>query len=167
MKSRALLVIGVLLASLLSGCSKQQAHGVVSSSDSMLIEPGVSIGPVHSGMTTKQVIAKLGVPVKVRDGILMYRNLSVFLAQDGLVGHVFYFEPSTNRPFTEVITAHTKEGIGIGSSRDEVISAYGEPTATKYENVHKENEVLVYEPLHLQFHIRNGRVYLIAVYFKK
>jgi hypothetical protein len=166
MKSRTPLVVGALLILLLAGCSKQPAHNVWTSSDSMVIEPGVSIGPVHSGMTMEQVVKKLGEPDKTEYGILMYRNLSIFPSKEGFVGHMFCFDPGRNGSSTEAFAWHTKEGIGIGSSRADVISAYGEPTATKHENVHKENEVMVYESLGLQFHIRNGKVYLIAVYFK-
>jgi hypothetical protein len=132
----------------------------------MVIEPGISIGPVHSGMTMEQVVASIGEPDKKQDGVLMYRNLSVFSSKGGLVGHVFCFEPSKDGSSTEAFVWHTKEGIGIGSSRADVTSAYGEPTATKHENVHKENEVMIYESRGLQFHIRDGMVYMIAVYFK-
>ena len=167
MKSLTLLVVRVLIVSLLLGCAKQPPPYVLRSKHSMLIRPGVSIGPVHAGMTKEQVVAKLGEPVKTEGDLLMYRNLSVFLADDGSVGHVFCFAPSTNGPATDVIAVHTKQGIGIWSSRADVISAYGEPTAIKHENVHKENEVMIYESLRLQFHIRSGSVYLIAVYFNK
>jgi len=114
----------------------------------------------------EQVVTELGEPDKKHDGILMYRNLSVFPSKEGFVGHVFCFDSGTNGSSTEGFAGHTKEGIGIGSSRADVITAYGEPTATKHENVDKENEVMIYESLGLHFHIRNGKVYLIAVYFK-
>jgi hypothetical protein len=167
MKSYTSLIVVALLIASLSSCSKKPAHEVLKSSTVMVIEPGVSIGPIHSGMTMKQVVTELGEPNKNQDGILMYSNVSVFLTEDGFVAHVFCFDSSTNGVSTNASLGHTKEGIGIGSSRADVISAYGEPTATKHENVHKENEVLVYETIHLQFHIRDGKVYLIAVYFKK
>jgi hypothetical protein len=166
MTYRTPLVITVLLASLFAGCSKRPTHGVLTSSTSIVIEPGVSIGPVRSGMTMEQVVTALGEPDKKQDGILMYRNLSVFPSNQGFVGHVFCFDSGANGSSTEGFAGHTKEGIGIGSSCADVISAYGEPTATKHENINNENDVMIYESLGLHFHIRNSKVYLIAVYFK-
>ena len=167
MKHRTLFVVGVILVSLLSGCSKKHSQDVLKSSYSMTIEPGVSVGPVHSGMTMKQVVAELGKPVKNEDRMLTYQNLWVFFSDDGFVGYVYCLDPSTNGLSTEAFAGRTKKGIGIGSSRADVISAYGEPTATRPEYDHKENEVMIYEPLRLEFHIRNGNVYLIAVKFRK
>jgi hypothetical protein len=167
MKSLISLVVGALLVSLLFGCSKHPAHDVLKSNDPVAIEPGDSIGPVHSGMTMKQVVTELGEPLTNQDRMLTYRNIWVFFAEDGLVGYVYYLDPSTNGLSTAAFAGRTKEGIGIGSSRADVISAYGEPTATRPEYDKKENEVMIYESLRLEFHIRNGRVYLIAVKFKK
>jgi hypothetical protein len=161
------IVVGALLVSLLSGCSKQPAHDFLKSNDSVAVEPGVSIGSVHSGMTMKQVVTELGEPVTNQDRMLTYSNTWVFFTKDGFVGYVYYLNPSTNGSSTDAFAGRTKEGIGIGSSRADVISAYGEPTATRPEYDHNENEVMIYESLRIQFHIRNGKVYLIAVYFKK
>jgi len=57
-----------------------------------------------------------------------------------------------------------KEGIGIGSSRADVIKAYGEPTNAK--PIQPNFEVLRYELLGLRFQLQDGKVDLIGVVFK-
>src|ERR1035441_5209301 len=62
MKNRIPTIILALLVSLFSGCSKRPTTAAWSSSASIVIEPGVAIGTMHSGMTISQVIAELGQP---------------------------------------------------------------------------------------------------------
>ena len=170
MTYRAPFIIAALLVSLFTGCSKWPASGTLTSSASIVIEPGVSIGPVHSGMTMQQVVATLGKPDETENGeVLKYMNLgfSVLPAKGGLVGFVLCGSSSgVAKPFTKSFAGHTKEGIGIGSSRADVISAYGEPTVTEPMRGNSGAETLKYKPLGLDFHIKDGVVSLIAVFFK-
>jgi hypothetical protein len=154
----------VAAALIAGGCTKRPAHGIWSSSKSIVIEPGVAIGSVHSGMTIRQVIAELGEPDRTEDltfpevnQALEYTNLGLYVIPDkGGVVHVVSVGP----PFA----GHTKEGIGMGSSRADVIQAYGKPTAAK--PLKPDFEVLRYEPLGLRFQLQDGKVDLIAVIFK-
>ena len=82
MKCRSLLVVGSLLISLFVGCSKQPVHSVWKTSDSIVIEPGVFVGPVHFGMTMQQVVAELGEPDQKQDGLLVYKNLGLAVGLD-------------------------------------------------------------------------------------
>ncbi|HEX3857027.1 MAG TPA: hypothetical protein VHY30_07010, partial [Verrucomicrobiae bacterium] len=134
------------------GCSKQSAHGSWSSSESIVVEPGVAIGSVHSGMTIQQVMAELGQPDQTVvsaspeiNGALDYTNigLSVIPGGDGVVRNV-----GVRPPFA----GHTKEGIGMGASRADIIKAYGEPTATKL--IQPDSEVLRYDSLGVRFQLQ-------------
>jgi len=58
----------------------------------------------------------------------------------------------------------TKEGIGMGASRADIIKAYGEPTAAK--PIPPNSEVLRYESLGVRFQLEDGKVDLIVVTFK-
>ncbi|MGA9452385.1 MAG: hypothetical protein WBW41_13700 [Verrucomicrobiia bacterium] len=156
-----LLVAAALLA---GACSKRSAHDAWSSSESIVVEPGVAIGSVHLGMTVQQVITELGRPDLAVDsvspeinGALEYTNYGLYVIPGkGEVVHNISVGP----PFA----GRTKEGIGIGSSRADVIKAYGEPTAAK--PIQPNFEVLRYEPLGLRFQLQDGKVDLFGVVFK-
>ncbi len=164
MKYRTPLVVGALLISLFAGCSKRPAHSAWTSSDSIVIEPGVSIGPVHSGMTMQQVVAELGQPDQKKDGVLVYRNLGLSVGTDkgGIVQTALCGSGGIMKSFT----GHTKEGIGIGASRAEVVGAYGKPTATESSRGKSEFEIMKYDSIGVNFGLRDDKVRFIAVFFK-
>src|ERR1035437_292289 len=159
--------VAALLAAaafLVGGCSKQSAHDSWSSSESIVVEPGVAIGSVHSGMTIEQITAELGQPNQTVvsaspeiNGVLDYTNigLSVIPGGGGVVRSVGVRPPFAGR---------TKEGIGMGASRADIIKAYGEPTAAK--QIQPDSEVLRYDPLGVRFQLQDGKVDLIVVTFK-
>ena len=60
---------------LVTGCSKRPAHSAWALSASPVIEPWVSIGPLHSDMTIQQVITELGQPEQTNNRELLYPNL--------------------------------------------------------------------------------------------
>ena len=166
MKKYTPLIVAALLASLFVGCSKRPAHGAWTSSASIVIEPGVAIGPVRSGMSIQQVVAELGEPDQKKDSALEYLNLGFsVIPGKGEVVHIVLCVDSGGT-FTKAFAGRTKEGIGIGSSRADVISAYGEPTATESIDGKPGFEVLRYKPLGLMLEIGAGKVYSIAVIFK-
>ena len=143
----------VLTAVLAGGCSKP--------SQSVAIEPSHSVGPVHSGMTLRQVRAELGPPDRtnydggyaIYGGQLQYTRLGLNVGpgKGGVVQSVDIYRPFSGR---------TKEGIGIGSSRADVIRAYGEP---KVDNTPARNfESLLYSNRDL-FFIQDGNVLMIVV----
>jgi hypothetical protein len=116
MKNRKLMAFLAVAAIMVGGCSKRN--------EPVVIEPGVAIGSVHSGMTIQQVIAGLGQPNQTIDSVLIYSHLGLQVApgKGDVVHRVTIAQPFAGR---------TKEGIGIGSSRAEVIRAYGEPAVDK------------------------------------
>jgi hypothetical protein len=136
----------------------------------MVIEPGVAIGPVHSGMTIQQVVAELGEPDQKKESALEYLNLGFSVVPDkagkeGVVHIVLCVD--RGGPFTRAFAGQTTEGIGIGSSRADVIKAYGEPTATESIDGKPGFEVLRYKPRGLMLELEAGKVYSIGVIFKR
>ena len=166
---KSVIIVMLVAVSFLSGgCSKRPAHGVLTSSESIVIEPGASIGPVRSDMTMQQVVAELGEPDRTNDQTLEYLNLglTVIPGKGGVVKVVMCVDHSgQGGPFKKAFAGHTKEGIGIGSSRADVVRAYGEPTATKTANWMPGVEVLIYKPLGLDFRLQHSKVDLIGVIF--
>jgi hypothetical protein len=165
MKHFTPLFLAVLLV--MAGCSKRPPVSSWTSSDSIVIEPGVSIGPLRSGMTMQQAAAELGESDQ-REEVLRYPNLglTVLPAKGGLVGTVICVGSGGSGPDMKSFAGRTKEGVGIGSSRADVIKAYGEPTAIEPVRGKPANEILRYKPLGLDFKIEDGKVYLIAVFFR-
>ena len=164
MKKYTPLIVAALLASLFVGCFKRPAHVSWSSSESIVVDPGVAVGSVHSGMTIQQVTVELGQPSQTVvsaspeiNGALDYTNigLSVIPGSGGVVHSVGVRPPFAGR---------NKEGIGMGASRADVIKAYGEPTAAK--QIQADSEVLRYDPLGVRFQLQDGMVDLIVVTFK-
>ena len=120
-------------------------------------------------MTIQQVVAELGEPDRKKESALQYLNLglSVIPGQEGFVHIALCVDPAGNEgPFTKAFAGRTKEGIGMGSSRADVIRAYGEPTATETIDAKPGFEVVRYRPLGLVFELREGKVDSIAVMFK-
>jgi hypothetical protein len=152
MKAKYMVAVVMVGATVLaSGCSKQ--------SKSVSTEPEVSDCPVHSGMTIKQVVAELGPadPTNAYGGGLGYSRFGLLVAPNnaGVVHSVTFMQPFSGR---------TKQGIGIGSSRAEVIQAYGEPTAVRQGRAG--DEFLRYSSPALVFQIHDGKVDLMSVNFE-
>ena len=121
------------------------------------IEPGIAVGSVHSGMTMQQVIAKLGQPDQTNDSVLVYSHLGLQVApgNGGVVHRVTVEHPFAGR---------TKEGIGIGSNRADVIRAFGEPTVAKPGT--SGYEFLRYGELGLVFQLHDGKVDMFSLFFQ-
>jgi len=163
MTYRTSLILAVLSAAILCGCSKHPAHEALTSSASIAIEPGVSIGPVHSRMKKQDVVAVLGEPKHEHGGVLEYRDLGISLLP-GKEGFLECVVCSGGNDKFKPFTGHTKENIGIGSSRADVISAYGEPTTTREGRGVPEESTLVYKRRGINFHIQDDKVSMIAVF---
>ena len=149
MKNRTLTLL-VVAATLAGGCSKRN--------ESTAIEPNVGVGSVHSGMTIEQVVSQLGQPDNTNQSHLLYRHLglNVVLGKGPTVEKVIIAHPFAGR---------TKEGMGIGSSRADVIQAYGTPTADTPESQTQGDEVMWYGRLGLIFQLHDGKVDLMQVVF--
>jgi len=149
MNHRTLAAFLVAAAVLVGGCSKRNA--------SIAIEPGVAIGSVHSGMTIPQVIEQLGQPDQTNDSELIYSQLGLQVAP-GSGGQVY--RVTIAHPFA----GHSKEGIGIGSTRADVIRAYGEPTVAKPGTSGYES--LRYSKFGLVFQLHDGKADMMSVFFQ-
>lgn len=160
--------LSLLIAALLvtvSGCSPKAPEKHWDSSASFVIDPKMSIGPIFNGMTIKQVREQLGKPTQEK-GFLVYSELGLVILPgrgglaEGIVCH------AANKPFFEKsFSGRTPEGIGIDSTRDEIIAAYGEPTTkdTSPSGI----EDLYYESIGMRFKISNGKVFQIVVIFNR
>ena len=88
-----------------------------------VIEPGSGVGKVRKGMTVDQVIAGLGPPRSTNGNMLVYPRFGIWVGMNKETGDIF------NMHLRRGFDGRTPEGIGVGSSRAEVIAAYGEPSS--------------------------------------
>jgi hypothetical protein len=170
MKAASMTAGVVVLAMALAGgpgCSEKRselANGTPGTNSTLLIEPNLAVGPVRAGMTVAQVIAELGEPQRLPSNSLEYTRLgfAVMPGPDGKVQVVMCGDVTgINGPFAKAFTGRTKEGIGMFSTRDEIIHAYGDPTAS--EKMRGGLESLQYEPLGITFTLETGKVHHIIV----
>ncbi len=137
------------------------AESSVATDNSLLIIPNVSVGKVKAGMTEDDVITTLGEPERIQGEVLIYDKrfgFSVVCSRQKIVGAVFCGGGVDFK-------GHTKEGIGIDSSRDDLIKAFGQPTSAKPWAT--DQEQLEYKPIGLTFVLQKGKIFHIIVNLRK
>ena len=153
------------VALLLAGCGEDRDQGAAASNaPAELIEPGVSVGKVHAGMTVDQVRAQLGAPQLTTANALEYSKLgfAVMPGADGVVQIVMCGDVTGTRgPLVERFHGKTKEGIGLGSTRADLISVYGQPSAD--EKFPGDRESMKYDSLGITFSLEGSKVHHMIV----
>ena len=133
----------------------------------MVVEPNVSVGPVHSGMTMQQVVTQLGEPDQKSDGKMLYGNLGfeVDFGPGGKVEQVVC-SAGDNSGITKSFGGQTKEGIGIGATRAEVVRAYGNPAPIKSDQ-EQGAETMLYVSPGVAFQLSHDKVSMMYVRLMK
>src|SRR6266853_3880531 len=150
----------------LTACSdnSNQCDSAPQPGDPPRIEPNVRVGKVVAAMTLKQLVTQLGEPQRRTAKALEYTQLGFAVVPDsnGVVS-IFMCGDVTgvHGPFVKAFTGRTKEGMGMLSTRDELIKAYGEPTES--EKFIGGIESLQYAPLGITFTLERGRVHHMIV----
>lgn len=155
-----LFAVAFLLA---AGCS-DRSESAAASAAPIVIEPHIAVGKIHAGMAMKQIVATLGEPPRQTGKALEYPRLglAVLPGPDGLVEFVMCGDVTgISGPFVKAFTGRTKEGIGMLSTRDEVLKVYGPPTAD--EKMRLGFESLRYDPLGITFTLDGGKVHHMVV----
>jgi RNA polymerase sigma factor (sigma-70 family) len=136
--------------------------GPVLADASVLIVPRLGVGKVRSGMNDRQVIAELGEPDrKTGTGrILHYTRLGmtvVFNPNTGTVQAVFAGDDNgAGGPMTRFFRGRTREGIGMGSSREDILRAFGPPSEVQQTQAGR--EWLRYPSLGLNLALQGGKM---------
>jgi hypothetical protein len=166
MKRSAMAMAVAAAVSLFQGCGHDTEVGFVPNPP-MAIEPGISVGKVHAGMTLQQIQAELGPPERTTPNALEYTKLgfAVMHGADGLVQVVMCGDViGNNGPLVKRFNGRTKEDIGLGSTREELLKAYGEPS--RDEKFPGARESIRYDQLAMTFSVENGKVHHMIVRFK-
>ncbi len=138
---------------------------VVEPSEALVIELGVGVGPVRFGMSKEEVIKHLGQPDKgievlsqdtVRLDYISSRGLNFGLNPTVGVNYIKCY--SKEYPdFSHITTfvERTKKGIAMGASRNQIVTAYGEPNRTDSNGP---LTILYYDNLRSEMIITNDRL---------
>ncbi len=129
--------------------------------DQLLVTMGVGMGPVRFGMTKEEVVQFLGSPDLVSpDGhSLVYRSKGFTVRCEAGIGVQSFLCASNvdgDRHWWKAdFSGHTKEGIRIGSTEEQIIAAYGEPDSIEGPGGQRD---LVYRGLRARFILVGDRL---------
>jgi hypothetical protein len=160
---KEILLLSLLMVSLsvLVGCGKKVDEDV--SSDELIIEPLVGFESVQFGMSKDEITKYFGQPDKVHTipngtklNYVASKGLGFEVDSELGLQKIQCWSKSwpTKLPFAVAnFTGKTKEGIEIGSTREQIISAYGQPDSTKFDDNKGVIEGLIYDKLLINFSI--------------
>jgi hypothetical protein len=142
----------------LSKSTEQQTNAPV------LIEPSVSVGKVHAGMTVAELKQILGPPQRTTPNSIQYPKLGFAVMPDaeGIIQVVMCGDVTgLGGPYTKAFAGRTKEGIGMLSTREQVVSAFGEPDTS--ERFMGGLESMKYSALGITLTLERGKVFHMIV----
>ncbi len=159
-------LVGGMATIALSGGSSNTGTKAAQPEEPVLIVPGASVGKVRKGMTTNEVEAVLGKPDKWQGRIMVYDQKLGMSVSQGKTGVMVVFcgDSMLKYPGVKKFKGRTKEGIGMESSREDVIKALGQPTKAQPWNAGQEQ--LEYKTQGLTFTLEAGKVMNIIVDFR-
>src|SRR5260221_5484349 len=146
------------------GCSDSQEHTNGRPTPPLTIEPNVAVGFIKAGMRIQDVVAQLGEPERRTANALEYTHLgfAVMPGPDSIVQVVMCGDVTgINGPLVKAFTGRTKEGIGLSSTREDLLNAYGEPSST--EKLRGGMESIRYNSLGMTFTLEGGKVYHMII----
>lgn len=131
-----------------------------------LIKPGVGVGEVKLGMMRAEVVSRFGNPDHQTGTIAYYLDFGMIVNYDAqemvskvVCGTPIRMEFMKLAPFKR----STEEGIRIGSSRKDVVDAFGNPPKSFIPPGDATAETLSYESLGLILLLDDGKVRLFRV----
>jgi hypothetical protein len=154
----------LMVAACCLSCSDDSHRANLEPNPPMTIEPNMGVGSVKAGMRSQDVVAQLGEPQRRTANALEYTRLgfAVMPGPDGIVQVVMCGDVTgINGPLVKAFSGRTKEGIGMDSTREELLKAYGEPNSR--EKLPGGTESIRYDSLGITFTLEAGRVYHMIV----
>ena len=145
----------------LASCAKKADKD--ESVDKLIIEPLIGIGPVRFGMSKDEVVKHFGWPDKTSAGeetklsYVASRGLSFAVDAELGLQEISCWSEGMLPSGVTTFAGRTKEGIGIGATREEIIAAYGQPDRTStdskgvIQNLH-------YDKLRARFSLLEGKL---------
>lgn len=178
------LAVGIGIATLVAGggtlavWSAESAEPSVQGTEeeAMLIVPMQSVGKITKGMTTNEVEAILGKPDKWEGKKMVYYKrygMSVVQSDQGAAAvdcgaKLGSQDQKLGYPGVKKFTGHTKEGIGMGSSKADLLRAFGPATSYSTMTVRDKAPLLfiAFQNQKLRFVLASDKVISIFVNFQ-
>jgi len=152
----------VLLGLALAGCTKRAQERP--QDEALVIEPLVGIGPVRFGASRDEVVRYFGPPARASETGLNYiaaKGLAFTVdPQHGLRQIKCWSDRLPAQFAVTTFSGRTKEGIGMGASRERIVAAYGQPERTDSSG---DFENLCYDKLGAKFTLSQGTVSAIIL----
>lgn len=130
----------------------------------LVLKPGRGVGAVKFGMSREEIIAVMGEPEIVMHGIyLSYPSVGLQFILAGRkpnrLGNIIVNPSDAANLKRHDFPGQTEKGIKIGSTREEVIDAYGEPDPPRDDVPrHPVIQMLHYSSLYVTFNLLDGKV---------
>jgi len=135
--------------------------GLPEASADLMIQPEVGLGKLRFGMTMNEAKDILGEPASTVGNAYQYAaGFGVAPGRDGSVAVLMFGGlPDSTNPMVGACKHRTTKGIGMGSTEEEVVRAYGPPSQQAWENLgNKQLTTMKYADLSAEFTLCNGRV---------
>ena len=165
---KEILLLSLLMVSLsvLVSCGKKADEDI--SSDELIIEPMVGFESVQFGMSKDEITKYFGKPDKVHTqpkgtklNYVASKGLGFEVDSELGLAKIQCWSKSwpEKLPFAVAnFAGKKKEGVGIGSTREEIISAYGQPDRTGTDDNKGVIATLFYDELRIRFPVWQGKV---------
>lgn len=147
-----------------NSCSSDSQPAHDTANPPMTIEPRVSVGKIRTGMKKGDVVAAYGEPRRRTSNALSYPTLGFAVMHDpeGNIQVVMCGDVTgLNGPLVQAFTGRTAKGIGLGSTREQVVAAYGEPSQAQTFVAGRES--LGYSDLGITFSLERNKVHHMIV----
>ena len=156
---KEIFLLSLLMVSLLALVSCAKKVDEDESRDELIIEPLVGIGSVQFGTSVIELIEHFGQPDKVMaEGTKLnyVSSKGLGFTVDSELGLQMIQCWSDNLPkelpfAVTTFTGRTKEGIGIGSTREQIVAVYGQPDRKGDDSNKDVIQNLDYDKLRIKF----------------
>ena len=126
-----------------------------------VVEPLVGIDKVRFGMTVEQMKEILGEPQRSKGVLQEYRDFgfAIMTLKNNTVTMIACGDRRRpDSPLVKKCSVRTSKGIGMGSSEEDVISAYGQPSSTQQLPGQGNAVMFRYDQLSSEFLLMDGKV---------
>jgi len=123
-------------------------------------ESVITIDGLSFGMTKAQMIGTLGPPKSSTANMHYYfdKGLTTITSKKGLVAEFICGSINPNSPLVKNCIYKTSSHIGIGSTKQEIIQAYGRPYSESNYPLSQDTETIEYENINARFTLAGDKV---------